>query len=303
MTNTDSSRQSPISGASSPRVAVIVLTWNGKSLTLDCLETLARSTYDNIEILIVDNASTDGTAEAIAEIYGDRFTVLVNDTNLGFAGGNNVGIRHALAIGADYVLLLNNDTLVDSELIGHLAAAISISDDVGIVGPKIYYASPPDQIWYAGGKINLARGTARHIGIREKDIGQYDTLQDVDYVTGCALMVRREVIDRIGSLDPAFNAYYEDADFCVRARRSGYRVVFVPAGHVWHRISSSTGGQLSKKKITLKLGSTWTFFRRYASPHHWLTMPFFFAADVCRIMLLAASGRIRNADDPGKTTD
>ncbi|UCH83588.1 MAG: glycosyltransferase family 2 protein [Candidatus Latescibacterota bacterium] len=294
MTKTNSSWQSP-----SPRVTVVVLTWNGKRLTLECLESLAKLTYDNIDIVVVDNASTDGTADAISDVYGDRVTVIVNDANLGFAGGNNVGIQHALSAGAEYILLLNNDTLVDPGMAGALADALSGSADIGIVGPKIYYASPPDQIWYAGGRINLARGTARHIGIRETDTGQYDTVKDVDYVTGCALMARREVIERIGFLDTAFEAYYEDADFCMRARQAGYRIIYVPAGRVWHRISSSTGGQLSTKKISLKLGSTWTFFRRYASLHHWITMPFFFAADVVRILWLAATGRIRDSGSTG----
>ncbi|MEJ2720212.1 MAG: glycosyltransferase family 2 protein, partial [bacterium] len=279
MTTADSSGNIPGPGSLNPRVAVVVLTWNGKSLTLDCLESLTASTYENIQIIVVDNASTDGTADAVEAQYGGRVTVLVNSANLGFAGGNNVGIRHAVADGAEYVMLLNNDTLVDPDLVDRLVDAISRADDIGIVGPKIYYASPRDQIWYAGGEINLARGTARHIGIRETDAGQYDTPSEVDYVTGCALMVRREVIEKIGVLDTAFKAYFEDADFCMRARAHGYRVVYVPAGRVWHRISSSTGGQLSITKISLKLSSTWRFLRRYASPRDWITIPFFFVAD------------------------
>ncbi|UCG51753.1 MAG: glycosyltransferase family 2 protein, partial [Candidatus Latescibacterota bacterium] len=198
----------------------------------------------------------------------------------------------------DYILLLNNDTLVDPGLVDHLVDVISKTPEIGVVGPKIYYASPRDQIWFAGGEVHLSRGTARHIGIREKDNGQHDTVKDVDYVTGCALMARREVFEHVGLLDPTFQAYYEDADFCMRARRGGYRVVYVPDGRVWHRISSSTGGQLSANKVSRKLKSTWVFFRRYASPHHWLTVPFFFAADVARILFLVSTGRIR---DTGRT--
>jgi len=289
MTKSESSGQSP-----DPRVTVIVLTWNGRSLTLDCLESLTKTTYENVDFLVVDNASSDGTAGAVRDRYGDKVKVLVNESNLGFSRGNNAGIRRALAEGADLILLLNNDTLIDPETVGHLVATVTSANDIGIAGPKIFYASPPDQIWYAGGEINLARGTARHIGIRERDTGQYNTARDVDYVTGCALMARREVIDRIGYLDPTFKAYYEDADFCMRARQNGFRIVYAPAGRVWHRISSSTGGQLGARKISLKLRSTWTFFRRYASPHHWLTMPLFFAADVIRILFLAVFGRFQD---------
>jgi len=295
MANSDSNGRPPVSKARTSRVSIIVLTWNGKLLTLDCLESLAALNYENVDIIVVDNASTDGTAEAIRDLYGGRIEIVVNEENLGFAGGNNIGIRRALEKDADFVLLLNNDTLVDPDLVGQLVAAVSSSKDIGIVGPKIYYASPRDQIWFAGGEINLARGTARHIGIRERDAGQYDRSRDVDYVTGCALMARRDVVNRVGFLDPSFKAYYEDADFCMRARREGYRVVYAPSGRVWHRISSSTGGQLSRAKILLKLRSTVIFFRRYASLRHWVTIPFFFAADVIRILFLATSGRIEDA--------
>jgi glycosyltransferase involved in cell wall biosynthesis len=132
-------------------------------LTLDCLESLDRLTYGNIDVIVVDNASTDGTAAVIEERYGGRITTLVNRANLGFSEGNNVGIRHAIEGGADYILLLNNDTLVDPNLVDQLVEVISKTPEIGIVGPKIYYASPPDQIWFAGGEVHLFRGTARHI--------------------------------------------------------------------------------------------------------------------------------------------
>jgi hypothetical protein len=278
-----------------PRVAIVVLTWNGKGLTLACLESLASLEYDAIDVIVVDNGSVDGTADAVRSAYGDRVTVIENSTNLGFSRGNNEGIRRALERGADFVLLLNNDTTVDPALVGRLVDAIQSSDGIGIVGPKIYYAFPPDRIWFAGGEISLYRGVSRHIGIRERDTGRYDAVRDVDYVTGCALMARRGVFDAIGGLDPVFAAYYEDADFCVRARRAGFRVVYVPSGKVWHKISASTGGQLGAAKVSRKLRSTFVFLKRYASWRHWLTIPFFFAADAARILVLVAAGRIRDS--------
>lgn len=280
---------------SPPRVAIVVLAWNGVSLTLACLDSVRSLDYGNLDVIVVDNASTDGTAAAVRKAHGDRVTIIENPLNLGFSAGNNVGIRRALEGGAEFVLLLNNDTTVDSRLVNSLVDAFRGSQDIGVVGPKIYYASPPDRIWFAGGEIHLSRGLSRHTGIRESDTGLYDKSRDVDYVTGCALMARREVFQAIGFLDPVFSAYYEDADFCMRARRNGFRVVYVPAGKVWHKISSSTGGQISRTKIARKLRSTLIFLGRYASWHHWLTIPFFFAADVLRIATLVATGRIRNA--------
>ncbi|MGD8413462.1 MAG: glycosyltransferase family 2 protein [Candidatus Latescibacterota bacterium] len=279
-----------------PKVAVVVLNWNGKALTLDCIRSLLDIPTPNVETIVVDNASSDGSVEAVRGEFGDRVVLTVNDHNLGFAAGNNAGIRTALDRGADLVLLLNNDTVVDAGLIDSLLRPFEGAPEVGIAGPKIYYYTPPDQIWFAGGELFLARGLSRHIGIREADRGQFDQQRDVDYVTGCALMARREVFETVGFLDPTYVAYYEDADFCVRARNAGFRVVYVPEGKVWHKISASTGGQVSRRKVTRKLKSTWKFFGRYARPWHWLTIPFFFAADVIRIVTLVLTGRIRNSE-------
>jgi len=140
------------------------------------------------------------------------------------------------------------------------------------------------------------RGIARHTGIRETDRGQYDREHDIDYATGCAFLVRRAVLEKIGDLDPGYRAYFEDADFCVRARRAGFRIRYIPAAHVWHRISASTGGQLSRRKAGRKLASSRRFFGRYARPYHWVTIPFFFVLDVIRIGGLVLAGRIRDTN-------
>ncbi len=276
-----------------PTVAIIVLTWNGRDLTLDCLESIEKVTTPNLRVIVVDNASTDGTADAVAARFGARVTVVVNPANLGYAAGNNAGIRRALDDGADFVLLLNNDTIVDPALVDELLRGFSASPGAGIAGPKTYYSTPADRIWFAGGVVSFWRGTARHIGIRETDRGQHDTPRDVDYVSGCALMARSTVFGAIGLLDESYQAYFEDVDFCVRAARAGFGVRYVPAARVWHRISASTGGQLSRRKIARKLRSARRFFGRYARPHHWLTIPLFFGVDMIRVVILVLAGRIR----------
>jgi GT2 family glycosyltransferase len=278
-----------------PSIAVIVLTWNGRDLTLDCLRSLASITTPGVRTLVVDNASTDGTVEAIFARHGDRVTILRNAANLGFAAGNNAGIHRALEDGAAYILLLNNDTLVAPDFLAELLRPMQGDPTVGITAPKIFYAEPRNQIWFAGGEISLWRGTARHIGIRETDRGQHDRPREIDYATGCALFARREVFERVGDLDPAYRAYFEDADFCLRARAAGFRIRYVPTAKVWHRISASTGGQLSRRKITRKLASARRFFARHARPYHWATIPFFFVLDVLRIAGLVLTGRIRDA--------
>lgn len=288
----------PVPSAAPPSVAVVVLTWNGRDLTLDCLRSLEAVTTPNVRVLVVDNASQDGTVDAIRARYGDRIDILENPANLGFAAGNNAGIRRALDAGARFVLLLNNDTTVAPNVIDELLLPMRESDAIGITTPKIYFAQPPNRIWYAGGEISLWRGTARHIGIRETDRGQHDRPRDVDYASGCALFARREVFLRAGLLDEAYRAYFEDADLCMRTARAGFRIRYVPTAKVWHHISASTGGQVSRAKIQRKLSSARRFFATYARPVHWLTIPLFFVVDVVRITGLVLVGRIRDANTP-----
>ncbi len=286
----------PVPSAAPPSVAIIVLTWNGRDLTLDCLRSLEAVTTPNVRRIVVDNASTDGTVEAIRARYGERVDVLVNTANLGFAGGNNAGIRRALDDGARFVLLLNNDTTVAPDFVDHLLLPMNEPNAIGVTAPKIYFAEPSTRIWYAGGEISLWKGTARHLGIREIDRGQHDRARDVGYASGCAFLARREVFERVGFLDESYRAYFEDADWCMRAARAGFRIRYTPEARVWHRISASTGGQISRAKISRKLTSAWRFFRTYARPYHWITIPLFFVLDVVRITGLVLVGRIRDAD-------
>jgi GT2 family glycosyltransferase len=279
-----------------PSIAIIVLNWNGRDLTLDCLRSLEGVTTPNLRTILVDNASSDGTVEAVRRRYDARITIIQNAENLGFAAGNNAGIRRALDDGADHILLLNNDTVVAEDFVDRLLEPMVGTPDIGITAPKIYYAEPEKQIWFAGGEISMWRGVAKHTGIREMDRGQYDTAHDIDYATGCAFLARRTVFEKIGDLDPGYRAYFEDADFCVRARQAGFRIRYVPAAHVWHRISASTGGQLSRRKASRKLASSRRFFARYARPYHWLTIPIFFVCDVVRIAGLVLAGRIRDTN-------
>ena len=281
---------------SPPDVVVIVLTWNGRALTLDCLRSLEAVTTPGVRVMVVDNDSGDGTATAIKERYGDRVDLLVNPANLGYAGGNNAGIRRALEQGARFIMLLNNDTTVAPHFVDHLLTPLREGNDIGVTAPKIYFAQPPTRIWYAGGEVALWKGTARHIGIRETDLGQYDRPRDVDYASGCCLVARRDVFEKVGMLDERYQAYFEDTDWCMRVRRAGFRVRYVPAAQVWHRISASTGGQVSRRKVMRKLKSSWRFFTTYAKPYHWLTIPLFFTLDVVRIVGLILVGRIRDAD-------
>lgn len=221
----------------SPQVAVIVLNWNGLVDTLECLESLACLDYPDYEVVVVDNRSMDGSAEAIREQFPE-VTLIENEENMGFTGGNNVGLRYAMAHGADYALLLNNDTVVDPAF---LRVMVDVAEDepaIGIAGPTICYHERPDVIWSAGGAIDWQRGSTRMVGLNERDEGQFGTEpRTVDFVTGCAMLVRRAVLEQAGLLDERFFAYYEETEWCVRAARAGFRIVYVPLAHIWHKIS------------------------------------------------------------------
>ncbi|MBX7151941.1 glycosyltransferase family 2 protein [bacterium] len=282
-----------------PSVYVVILGWNGRELTLDCVRSVLKVEYPNFIVLVVDNHSSDGSPDAIrkefqAELSSGKLLLVENSANLGFARGNNIGMELALKKGADYVLLLNNDTVVDPALLKNMIPMAEADGFVGIAAPKIYYFDPPNKIWYAGGKIALHKGLSWHIGIREIDHGQYDTSVDCDYATGCAMLIKKAVIEKIGFLDPIYPHFSEDADYCWRAKLQGFRILYLPGGKVWHKISVSTGGQLSLRKIRLRLRSNFIFFKRYARGYHWLTIPVFFILDGFRILGLILTKQIRN---------
>jgi hypothetical protein len=174
---------------SSPLVYCIILNLNGKELLLETVASVRQMTYPNFRIIVADNGSSDGSPNAVRAQHPETI-LLENGKNLGFGEGNNVGMRHALAHGADWVFLLNNDILVDPALLTQLMNIASADASIGILGPKIYYQAQPQTFWYAGGRINFFTGVTSHRGIRETDRGQYDRVEDTDYITGCAMLMR-----------------------------------------------------------------------------------------------------------------
>jgi len=230
---------------SQPLVALIVLTWNQRDLTLDCLDSLAALDYpaQRLEIIVVDNGSTDGTAQAVRERY-PTVTVLETGENLGFAGGNNVGLRRALQGEAEYVMLLNNDTVVQPDFASQLVAVAESDRSIGIVGPKMYFADPPDMIFAAGSLVLWDQGRLHHRGIwqRESEVGPLyaEAAEDVDFVVGCGVLFRREVVEQVGLLDLRYYLNYEDVDVCIRAHQAGYRVRYTPRAVLYHKVHAQS---------------------------------------------------------------
>lgn len=258
--------------SSNPLVAVIIVSWNGKQVTFDCLESLRAVEYKPFKIYVVDNASSDDSADEIARLFPE-VKLIRSETNRLYAGGNNYGFQIAMQDNPELVLFLNNDTVVDKDFLNNLVKAINNDNQIGIVGPKIYHFNRPEIIWSAGGFISLFRGKTGHYGLRRPDSERWNRQREVGYLTGCAQMIRAELFQRLGGFDESYQMYSEDADLCQRARNAGYKVVYVPDSRIWHKISSSSGGGLTTYKIRNKIRGNLRFFRRYAHWYHWLTIP------------------------------
>jgi GT2 family glycosyltransferase len=241
-----------------PTVYFSILNWNQKDITLECLESLAQIDYPNYEVVVVDNGSQDGEATTIQKQF-PSVIVLENERNLGFAEGNNVAIRYALEQAADYVLLLNNDTVVDPQMLKRLIEVAESDDQIAIVGPKIYYFGEPRTIWSAGG-ILKPPGKPVMLGLDETDKGQHDTLRAVDWVTGCALLIKSSVVRRIGLIDARYFIYFEENDWCSRAKRAGFNILYVPEARMWHKIQPRHQA-LSPRHVYLMIRNRLLFLR------------------------------------------
>jgi GT2 family glycosyltransferase len=245
-------------------VAAVVLAHNGRADTLSCLASLQRASWRALTVILVDNGSLDGTAEAVHAQY-PAVRVLRQEKNLGFAEGNNVGIRLALQLHADYIFLLNNDTTIAADAIARCVAAARLHADVGAICPLIYFAQPPNLIWYAGAIFDPSRAhSGRMLGYRELDRGQFASAHETARATGAAVLVPRQVLEEVGLLDRELFFLYEDVDWSLRATQAGYRIYVVPDARVWHRVSASAGGEHSATIAYYDTRNHIVICRRYA---------------------------------------
>jgi len=226
-------------------VGIVVLNWNGREDTLECLASVFAIEYPNFEVIVVDNGSVDGSVPAIKKEF-PQAVVLETGRNLGYAGGNNVGIEAALQRGAEFVFILNNDAVVDPAVLKAFMEAAGAYPDGGAFAAKIYYKSAPRLLWYAGGLWQEESGTFAHIGMHATDTCScFEGLTETDYACGCAMLLRASAIRNVGIFDPMFFLTFEEPDWCFRAKKKGYRSIFVPGAKVWHKVSVSFGGENS----------------------------------------------------------
>jgi len=234
------------------RVTIVVLNYKGLENTIACLDSLRKCEKDShkTEFVVVDNNSDDGSFKALSKIKD--IDLVENHKNLGYAGGNNTGIKKALGQNADAVLILNNDTIVDKTFLVNLIRGLDAGD---IVSPKIYFAPGFEfhksrytksqlgkVIWYAGGKIDWRNIIGKHIGVDDVDHSQFSKRKEVDLATGACMLVKKQVFEKIGFFDEKYFLYLEDMDFCVRAQKSGFKILFEPKAIIWHKNAGSAGG-------------------------------------------------------------
>ena len=255
-----------------PHVTIVILNWNRKADTLECLDSLARMDYPSFSIVVVDNGSTDGSPDAFERWSRDNLavTLIRNAENRGFVRGSNQGMRHALSTDTDYVFLLNNDTVVEPDVLTMLVQAAERAGDTGMVGPKIYQHGKGTVLDSAGTRAIpwLAQGFL--IGHGEVDQGQYDHPGDLPYVTGTALLVKRAVLEEVGPMDEDYFCYFDDFDWGLKARKAGYRLLLVPKAVIHHK-GSQTAGFNSPFYVHQRIRGQIIFARKHIS-----ILPFLF---------------------------
>lgn len=248
-------------------VAAVVLNWNQPVDTVECVQSLLELNHPSFWVIVVDNGSTDDSVSHLQSVFGESIDLVTTSTNLGFSGGNNEGIRHALAHGAEYIILVNNDTVAkDANLITVLVDAFRRDPKIGLACPTILYAENPAVPWYAGASYSLWKGGGKH----HQRFCDADRPIDTGYATGCCIMASRPVIETVGFLDETFFLYEEDVDWSLRAKKAGFRIVYVPATTILHKVSRSSGaagndGTYSAKTVYYKFRNHILLVRKHGN--------------------------------------
>lgn len=264
------------------KIAIILLNYKSKHETIECVSSLAKINHKGYElqIVVVDNSPHDSEYYLKTEISKHRSVpceLIESQNNTGFTGGNNIGIAHALANGFNYILILNNDTIVDKDFLENLLTEAEKNKNCGILVPKIYFASGHEfhkkrytkkdlgnVIWYAGGTIDWKNIIGHHRGVDEVDTGQFDKSESTEYATGACMLIKREVIEKVGMFDEKYFLYYEDADLSMRSKKAGWQITYVPKSKIWHKNASSTGGSGSNLQDYYITRNRLLFAKRYA---------------------------------------
>ena len=255
-----------------PKVHLIVLNWNDKELSGKCLSSIEKVSYPNYKVLIVDNNSEDGSVDFFKENFS-QYDILALESNLKYAGGNNAAVEYLKPKEEDFLVFINNDTIVSSNFLDHLIEPFLNDPNCIITVPKILFAMDINKIWYAGGIVNMWKGKIDHIGIRNFDGPRYSFMTETDYATGCCLCINSADFKKLDYFDTMFNMYCEDVDLSIRAKKMNRKIVYSPKSIILHSVSQSLG-ENSFKKIQNKLLGQVKLFWKHASGLQIITLTF-----------------------------
>jgi hypothetical protein len=264
-----------------PKVSIIILTIDSLAMTREQLSNIAKLDTKGIEAecVVVDNGSGDGTEKAIKNLKlpNMAYKFIQSGANLGFGGGNNIGIKDAIGRGSEYVILMNNDLVLPEDMLVKTVKYMQENPGVGLASPKMYFAPGYEfhkdrykkselgkVFWYAGGIIDWKNVLSSHKGVDEVDQGQYETAAETDFANGACVIIRSEVFKKVGYFDDSLFLYWEDADFSERAKKTGYKVMYFPGTYLWHKVSVSTGGSGSSSNDYFLIRNRLYFAMRYA---------------------------------------
>jgi GT2 family glycosyltransferase len=271
--------------AGKPSVYIITLTWNHRDVTSAFLRSISAIDYPAVQTILVDNASCDGTADYVRREF-PSVTVIENERNLGFAAGCNVGIRHALEAGADYVFLLNNDTQVEANVVSALVSWAEAHPHDGLLTPLIRYADEGDQVWFAGSRRGRLTLDSENFGPGRPERVPIQHSREVDYVMGCAMFIRVEALRQVGLFDETFFMYHEDMDLSLRVQNAGYTLRYVPDACVRHLVEISTS-DAPPLRYYYKARSSVRFYRKHVHGLHWaVIIPYRIGSAVKKVVSL-----------------
>jgi GT2 family glycosyltransferase len=271
-------------------IGVVTVTYNSGTVIGDFLQSLLNQSHSDFVLYVVDNASSDDTLAVLANYPDPRIMIMRNSENLGVAEGNNIGIRAALRDGCASVLLINNDTAFDADVLSKLSDGLD-RHDCEMIAPKILYFDPSDKVWCAGGTFSRLRGLSRHFGFNQRDDGRFDRSGVVPYSPTCCMLIRKEVFAQVGLMDAKYFVYFDDTDFCLRAYRTKMKLFYLPTATIYHKVSSLVGIQSETAlRYTTRNHVYYVMknFRRWTMLYYW---------PVCQIRLirkcLLANKRLR----------
>lgn len=252
-----------------PLVFVITLNWNRKYDTEECVDSLLQMTYPNFEVVVVDNGSEDGSVEYLKEKFGDKIHIVANEKNLGYSEGFNSGINYGMERGAHYFLIVNNDTKIDKEALTELVRVAETDPKIGFVSGKVYFYDRPEVIQTVGKRSHPITLVGPHVGAGEVDKGQYDEIKEYEFIDDVFLLVRREVVEKIGGYDKIFFLYWEETDWCARLRKAGYKILYTPHAKIWHKGSLSSGGGMNPLNTFWITRNRYIFIKRHGNLKQW----------------------------------